>query len=291
VDLLFVEAAVNDSTNGRTDSEQLRAMEGIVRHARRAQPDIDLVMLHFVDPDKMRLYRAGGTPAVIANHERVAEHYGIPSIDLAREVTERIDAGEFDWREDFVNLHPSPFGQRLYARSMQRLFDAAGLVSGSAPAPPPARSLPAPLDPRCYQHGHLVNIDDAILGPGFSRVESWRPSDGKGTRAGFVDVPMLVGQAPGAELSLPFEGTGVGLFVAAGPDAGILEWSVDGAPFVALDLMTRWSRGLHLPWAHVLTADLDEGHHQLRLRLVESPDPDRATGAARIAHFLVHGPR
>ena len=49
----------------------------------------------------------------------------MPSIDLAREVTERIDAGEFSWDGDFKNLHPSPFGMSVYARSIERLFDAA----------------------------------------------------------------------------------------------------------------------------------------------------------------------
>ena len=72
VDLLFEEAAVNDDTNGFSDRAQIRGMEGIVRHARLVQPEIDIVMLHFVDPGKMREINAGKTPAVIANHEKVA---------------------------------------------------------------------------------------------------------------------------------------------------------------------------------------------------------------------------
>ena len=94
VDLLFQEAAVNDSTNGYPDTECVRAMEGIVRHARRANPAMDVVFLYFVDPDKMASYRRGEVPPVIVSHERVAKHYGVPGIHLAREVTERIDAGE-----------------------------------------------------------------------------------------------------------------------------------------------------------------------------------------------------
>ena len=65
VDLLFEEAAVNDSTNYFTPREQVRGMEGIVRHARLQQPEIDIVLLHFVDPDKMAAIRAGKTPEVI----------------------------------------------------------------------------------------------------------------------------------------------------------------------------------------------------------------------------------
>lgn len=118
IDLLFEEAAVNDASNERTTVEQIRAMEGIVRHCLRANPHMDIVMMHFVDPDKIASYNNGIEPEVITNHNRVAEHYDIPTINLAREVTERINNGEFNWEDDFKDLHPSPFGQGIYARSI-----------------------------------------------------------------------------------------------------------------------------------------------------------------------------
>ncbi|HMQ23093.1 MAG TPA: prolyl oligopeptidase family serine peptidase, partial [Planctomycetota bacterium] len=71
VDLLFEEAAVNDLHNMRSDTEMTRAMEGILRHARTANPAMDILVLHFVDPKHMRDYRAGETPNVIAVHEAV----------------------------------------------------------------------------------------------------------------------------------------------------------------------------------------------------------------------------
>jgi len=82
VDLLFVEAAVNDAGLGRTDTEIIRAMEGIVRHARYFDPNTDIVFMYFVDQDKMKDYRQGKVPRVIALHEKVAEHYSIPIIAL-----------------------------------------------------------------------------------------------------------------------------------------------------------------------------------------------------------------
>jgi pimeloyl-ACP methyl ester carboxylesterase len=48
IDLLFVEAAVNDATNGFSPEQQIRGMEGIVYHAIRSNPCINIVMLHFV---------------------------------------------------------------------------------------------------------------------------------------------------------------------------------------------------------------------------------------------------
>ncbi len=50
-DLLFVEAAVNDNTNYFNYIQQTRGMEGVVRHARAANPDMDIIMMHFIyDP-------------------------------------------------------------------------------------------------------------------------------------------------------------------------------------------------------------------------------------------------
>jgi sialidase-1 len=289
VDLLFVEAAVNDSTNGRTDKEQVRGMEGIVRHARMANPETDIVMMHFADPGKMQVINRGQTPKVIQNHERVAERYGVPSLDLALEVTERIRAREFTWEEDFRDLHPSPFGQEVYFRSIQRLLDAAWkkpLARNPRVRPHP---LPAaPIDSKSYVQARLVDVRDAQFGEGWRFEERWKPRDGAGTRAGFVDAPMLVAEAPGATLTFSFEGTAVGIFVAAGPDAGIAEYSVDGGPFRERDLFTEWSAGLHLPWAQVLDADLETGRHELTLRTANGKNPGSAGHAVRIAHLLVN---
>ena len=72
--LLFVEAAVNDDTNGFSAIEQVRGMEGIVRHALVSNPSMDIMMLHFIyDPFIPKLDK-GQMPDVILNHERVANH-------------------------------------------------------------------------------------------------------------------------------------------------------------------------------------------------------------------------
>jgi len=288
VDLLFAEAAVNDETNGQTPREALRGMEGIVRHARLANPAMDIVLLHFVDPEKMAVIRRGATPAVIESHEKVADHYAAPSIDLAREVTERIHAGEFTWEKDFRDLHPSPFGHGVYFRSIQRLFDAAWkgrLPAGAAVEPYP---FPEPLDAKSYFRGRLVELTAATIELGWKLDPKWHPADKAGTRAGFVDVPALVAERPGATLRLKFTGTAVGIFVAAGPDAGTVEFSIDAGPAQTRNLFTPWSAGLHLPWAQVLATDLAPGPHEMQLHVAPTADPKSKGHAVRIIHFLAN---
>lgn len=294
VDLLFEEAAVNDDTNGFSDVEQVRGMEGIVRHALNSNPKIDIVLLHFADPGKLSEYRSGKTPAVIRNHERVAQHYGVASIDLAKEVTERIDAGEFTWEKDFRDLHPSPFGHQLYADSVSRLFDAAWSSSGS-PENNAVAELPAPIDQASYFDGILLGAAQAVseqkasLKSGWALEQNWKPTDGAGTRAGFFDVPALVATEPGAELALTFRGRGIGVFVTSGPDTGLLEYRIDGGEWKQCPLFTQWSPSLHLPWAVMLESQLAEGDHRVELRVASSADARSKGHAIRIIHFLING--
>ena len=103
------------------------------------------------------------------------------------------------------------------------------------------------------------------------------------TRKGFVHVPMLVTETAGSSLSFDFEGRAVGIFCAAGPQACILEYSVDGAPFKKLDTYTDWSRKLYIPWVYLFETELVPGHHNLRLRVAKGDK----TGC-QIRNFVVN---
>ena len=284
VDLLFVEFAVNDQHNSRSAVERIRGMEGIIRQARAANPEIDIVVLYFVDPIKMDLINQGKTPPIIVSHDKVTRYYGIPAIDLAREVTERIGAGEFDW-DVFGGLHPAPFGHRIYARAIGRLFDAAWAEAGAETQPYIMQDTP--LDPRNYERGRYVNLGQADLVSRFEHVSSWTAQDAA-TRKQFVNVPMLVAEEPGAELRLAFTGTAVGILVVAGPDVGVLEFSVDGDAPRRVDQFTQWSEGLHIPWACLLDGDLVPGNHILTLRTTDEKHADSRGHAARIVKFMAN---
>ena len=289
VDLLFEEAAVNDATNGRSKTEQVRAMEGIIRAAKQSNPAMDMVIMHFVDPEKMATYRAGDIPAVIQNHNIVADHYEIPTIDLAKEVTERIDNGEFSWAEDFRDLHPSPFGQKVYAHSMKAFLDEAFSKRLQSKMKVQAGALPSPIDPHSYQQGYLVEATKARYGRGWEMNPNWIPEDDTRVRANFHEVPMLISEKPGASLKLRFKGQAVGMAVAAGHDAGMIEFRIDGGPWQKLNLYTKWSEQVHLPWYYTLAADLSPKKHLLEVRIAEAKD-ERSNGhACRIRHFYVNG--
>lgn len=280
-DLLFVEAAVNDRANGTNEVTQRRAMEGIIRHALHANPQVNIVLMAFVDEDKMADYHAGKVPVEVQVHEDLAKKYHLPFINLAKEVTTRIDAHEFNWKDDFKDLHPSPFGQNIYFNAIKKLLDSA--FSRSVSKRLVSAKLPAPADPLNYENGAYGDIHGATTQNGFSIAESWEPSDKVSTREGFVKVPMLVSGKAHATVEFPFTGRTIGISIVSGPDAGIISYSIDGGAVQMKDLRTQWSKGLYLPWYLILGDDLTPGKHILKIETGEAAE------VTRIVYFLVNG--
>ncbi|QZT38298.1 SGNH/GDSL hydrolase family protein [Halosquirtibacter xylanolyticus] len=288
IDLLFEEAAVNDASNGRTNIEQKRAMEGIVRHLRKKNPEMDIVLMHFVDPNKIETYNNGNTPEVILNHEAVAKHYNIPSLNLALEVTERINHKEFTWEKDFKNLHPSPFGQGIYAHSMLEFLDQAWSSGVAEDDKITTHLLPKAMDTYSYEGGKLNTTALKRIPKGWKREESWVPKDGKRTRDNYHHVPMLISETPNAILKYKFKGKAIGITIAAGPDAGVLEYAVDNKNWKKVDLFTRWSSHIHLPWYLVLEPELENTNHTLYLRVSKEKNEASKGHACRIRYFITN---
>ncbi len=288
VDLLFEEAAVNDRVNGFGPGTQILGMEGIVRHARESNPAMDMVIMHFVDPDKMAEYRKGITPPEIQNHEKVAAHYQISTINLAKEVTERIDNGEFTWENDFKNLHPSPFGQHIYYQSMKSFLDECWSSFVADDDKLTAYPLPAKLNEASYNKGVLIPAIEAKPEKGWQAVQNWTPTDNIGTRDDFTKVPMLVAETPGGTLKFDFEGNAIGIAVAAGLDAGIIEYRIDKGVWQKQDLFTQWSSSLHLPWFYTLGYGLTAGKHRLKIRVLPEKNIQSKGTACRIRYFYVN---
>lgn len=281
-DLLFVEAAVNDDTNHFNYMQQTRGMEGVVRHARSANPDMDIIMMHFIYDPFIPLLDKGIQPEVIMNHERVANYYYVSSINLAEEIACRMRDGEFDWNY-FGGTHPHWNGHKYYAAAINRLFDLewSGNVVGRKVQP--HEMLEKPIDAYSYDKGKFVDIRSAKQLRGWKMVDDWAPTVKGNTRKGFVHVPMLVAETAGSSLSFDFEGRAVGIFCAAGPQACVLEYSVDGTPFKKLDTYTDWSRKLYIPWVYLFETELAPGQHNLRLRVAKGDK----TGC-QIRNFVVN---
>jgi hypothetical protein len=288
LDLFFVEFAVNDDQDaGHARRECIRGMEGIVRHTRRHNPKADIVITYFVNPGMLKLLQAGKTPVPMAAHEAVAERYRCSTIHLAREVAERITAGKLTWKV-YGGTHPKPAGNRIAADMSDQLFDQAWKDPLAEDAKPSPYAMPEPLDPNSYVRGRFIAPKEATVKSGWTLgVPDWKALPGR-CRSRFVKETLLSATMPGAELTLGFSGTAVGVYVLAGPNAGIVETSIDGAAYRRFDLYHRFSRGLHYPRTVVFAADLEPGKHTLTLRTSDRRNPKSQGHAARVLAFAAN---
>ena len=148
--------------------------------------------------------------------------------------------------------------------------------------------IPDKIDEYCYDQGKIVSIDKAEIINTWKVIENWKPNQEEGTRDGYVNVSMLYANQPDAELKLKFKGKAVGIAVAAGPDAGMIEYSIDDGPFMELDLFTKWSKQLHLPWYYVLDSELSPKKHMLTIRISKDRNSESQGNACRIKHFFIN---
>lgn len=114
------------------------------------------------------------------------------------------------------------------------------------------------------------------------------PSDKVETREGYVKAPMLICTKPGKVKTFRFKGTAVGIAIASGPDAGIIEYSIDNSKWSSIDLHTRWSNSVHLPWFVTLSDELKQGSHTLKIRLGNDKNQASNGTVCRIRYFYVN---
>ncbi len=284
-DLLFVEFAVNDdqdANHARRDC--IRGMEGIIRQARKQNPEIDIVITYFVNDRMLKQLTDGEIPLTTSADEKVARHYGVATVDLAKEVAEQIAAGRLTWKE-YGGTHPIQAGNRLAADLIEDLLTTAWSAPPRAHAEHP---LPKPIDSNSYSAGRLLALEKATTDSNWAIGKPlWKKIPGS-LRARFAEDQFLFAPQVGAELRLDFQGTAIGMYVLAGPDAGTIEYSIDGQPFQQADLFHHFSRGLHYPRTVMLHADLASGDHQLVLRIAESKNESSQGHAVRILNFVVN---
>jgi lysophospholipase L1-like esterase len=286
IDLFFIEFAVNDDQDGHhTRQECIRGMEGIIRHARQSNPNMDIVVTFFTNESMIKTLQEGRTPLTIEAHGAVAERYEVPTINLAAEVAQQITAGELTWKK-YGGVHPAPFGNAICASMIDELLNRAWAKPVETNAKVAPHVSPEPLDPLNYERGRFIDPKEARIVSGWTLgIPDWKSLPG-GKRSRFTTIPMLSATEPGAEATLDFEGTTVGAYIIAGPDAGIVEASIDGGLATQINLYHSFSSGLHYPRTVILGTDLKPGKHMLTIRM--SKETKSAGHAMRVMEFVAN---
>jgi len=285
VDLFFIEFAVNDTQDAHHSLERcVRGMEGVVRHTRKHNPRADMVITYFVNGVTMKGAVSGDDAPSVRGHRQVAEHYKVSTINLASEVGHQIEEGALTMKQ-FGGVHPAPFGNALCTMMIDHLFNKAWTAPISKEAKLQDHAQPELIDPFSYDQGRYIPHEQAKLA-GDWRVElpEWKQISGR-FRGTFAGRKCLVAEKPGSELTLNFSGRAIGLYLLAGPDAGIIEYQIDDQPVRKADLYHYHSRGLHYPRTVMLNDMLRQGAHSLRLKISSDKNEASKGTAARVLHI------
>ena len=269
-DLIFVEFAVNDTG---TPPEQIeRTMEGIVRQAWQASPRPDLCFVYTVSTPGLPDLMEGRYPPAAQAMERVAAHYGIPSLHLGIEVAGRVAAGSLVFKAPATpgdartfsldGVHPTDAGHRVYHEALVR-----ALPAWIAAATPRAAALPPPLHGDNWSGAGLRLLDPGLLHGTWTPV----PADDPGLRGATKALlpPLWRTAQPGAALEFTFTGNRLGLLGIAAPDSGEFRVTVDDLPPVTatfFDSFVTPTFCRQRPWFH--PGELGDGPHRVRVELL-----------------------
>ncbi|MEM7698774.1 MAG: SGNH/GDSL hydrolase family protein, partial [Verrucomicrobiota bacterium] len=238
VDLLVVEFAVNDDQDaGHSQERAARGLEGIVRQYFAANPTGDMISVQFVNLSILDKLKAGDEAISVAAHKSVARHYQIPSVDVGLALSAEIESGRMSWKENYGGVHPNQEGYRFASDLIISVIEDT--ISGETPQ---VVSLRDPLDPAHYGNARLVDPQDVNWLGGWQ----WAPVSRQllptgGIRSDYEKFHALRSDEVGSYLYYSFQGSFLGAFVLAGPDAGVLEVSIDAGPWQPVDLFHRYS--------------------------------------------------
>ncbi|MCF3110584.1 SGNH/GDSL hydrolase family protein [Niabella sp. CC-SYL272] len=226
-DLIFVEFAVNGAYPA--------GMEGMIRQTIKANPSTDICLLYTIQNGQTTFYQKNEVPPNIKGLEQVAAHYGLSSVHLGMEAASLEAAGKLIWKgspgadpgkiifsED--GIHPATAGGNLYAAAIARAFQKMKTAAQAK-----KKQLPAPVITANWDAATMVEPSIAA-----QANNGWAPHatapDPALNKFNPWFATVFTANKPGASFRFRFCGDLFGLFDIGGPEAGQLEFTVDGKP-------------------------------------------------------------
>lgn len=271
-DLVFMEHRVNGG-----GGYEAKSVEGIVRQIWKQNPRTDICLVYTVSHGALKNLQAGKQPWFGDIMEKVANVYGIPSIDLGVEIGKREKDGSLIFKGDAPvagklvfskdGAHPSDEGHALY-----RDIIARSMLAMQKHGAPQVHALPAPMDARCWETAALVPIAQLAHSAG------WQPVDVK-TDAVYRDDfgrtdAMLRGAIKcdkvGETLTVKWTGTTIGFSDIPQGNGMEVEVTIDHATPITIkrvqsDSWHRYASFFYLP-------EQTPGEHTAVLKVTKLPD-------------------
>ncbi len=289
-DLMFVEFAVNDG--GASPEQIFCCMEGIVRQTWKALPNCDICFVYTLTEALAPAMLEGKFQRSASAMEKIADHYGIPTIHLAMEVAKLAKAGKLVWKAKlpktdeekralegkFVfapdSVHPHvETGHELYLETIVRSLEPIKAASKA----PVAHALSAPFIATNYEQAKLLPITAAKLSKGFTLLDS--KTDEFGKRWANRMTTLHKGSQPGETITFKFKGTRCSIYDIIGPDCGQVTVTLDDQPAKILPRFDAYCT-YHRLATLMIGSDLEDKIHSVKIEL-HTEQPDKATILAK----------
>jgi len=288
-DLVFIEFSINDGGN---QTQNCLNIEGIVRQIWKADPRTDLCLVHMFRPSYTEALKAGKCTKSQSAHEIVADYYGIPSINAALRVNERVAAGtlclsvpkDAEGKPMPVptgmtvysigdGVHPVDGGSKIIADAVAEALTA--MFAASKPGAHPLKPVFVPGNR--MENARMVPLDPKMLSSGWVKLDESHPH-GKRFGAGGQYNMSGVWEAhqPGESIRFRFNGTMVALYDLRAPDAGQVTVTLDGHAVKSSDGYLGFSRAHADCWpcSMFIAGELENKAHDVEIRISSQP-PDR----------------
>lgn len=289
-DLLFVEFAVNDG--GASTQQILRCMEGIVRQTWQALPECDIAFVYTLTEALATPMIEGHFQRSASAMEKIADHYGIPTIHLGMEVARLAREGNLIWRarlpktEEEKKMHAGKLifapdsvhphvetGHELYLEAIRRSLPVIESASGQ----PKVHRLGQPYVADHYQAAKMLPISQAHLSSGFARLDPETDAFGKRWAKRLMDLHHC--GTSGETVEFKFKGTRCALFDVIGPDCGQVVITLDDQ---APKLVPRFDAycTYHRLSTLLIGSDLEDTLHTVKIE-IHPQQPDKPAILAR----------
>ncbi len=282
-DLLFVEFAVNDG--GAAPEQIYRSMEGIVRQTWRHDPKTDICFVYTLTGNMVETLQKGSFPRAASAMERIADHYGIPSIHMGLQVARLAEQGRLIFKgpkpktdEEKAALgnkilfspdavHPYPdTGHQLYLDAIVRSM--AKIRRRGKPGP---HKLGTPFRADNWEAAKMIPLSRAQLSSGWKKLDP--STDSLAKRFGNRLPELWKANRPGESVTFRVRGSVVRIYDLLGPDCGQVTVKIDDRPAVVrprFDAYCTYHRLSHL----AVGRDLADAPHKITLT-IHSDQPDK----------------
>jgi lysophospholipase L1-like esterase len=282
-DLIFVEFSVNDG--GASPENIWRGMEGIIRQAWKTDPTIDICYVYTFRVNYEKDLDRGLCPRAASADEMLAEHYGIPSINMAMKTAEHARNGKLLYvpaKDENGKEKPTPKDVILFSRDGVHPLDGghtvytdviADAMIAMEDSKPLKHEIKKPYIADNWERANLVPLSKDMMSGEWQKLGAKK---GLGRRFRNRLPELWETTKPGSKLTFKFKGTKASLYDILGPDGGQVIISVDGKtnpkPRPRFDRYCRYHRLASLGVASKLTDKIHEVSVELH------PDqPDRSS--------------